>query len=82
MLSLTFSLCGQSFFMLHRVVFYYSIFLMVSIPNFVSKIKGGWIIYLALIPAMFFMLYRNSYNDNNVVSQYYWFWQKIVQQGG
>ena len=77
-LALTFSLCGQSFYMLHRVVFYYSVFLIVSIPNFINKIKGGWIIYLVLIPAMFFMLYRNSSFDNNVISHYHWFWEKVT----
>ncbi len=74
-LSITFSLGGQNFYMLHRIVFYYSVFLITSLPNFIEKIKLKPLIYVVLIISMFYMLYRNSYNDNNIISNFYWFWE-------
>ena len=75
LMALTLSICGQRYFMLHRVVFYLSIFLIISIPNYVNKLSFKTIIYVALIASMFYMLYRNSYNDNNNISHFYWFWE-------
>ena len=74
-IALTLSLVGQKYFMLHRIVYYFSVFLIISIPNFIKKMSFKNTISLAVVIAMFYMLYRNAVVDNNQISNYLFFWQ-------
>jgi len=73
--SIIFSLFGQKNYMFHRLVFYYSVFLIVSIPNLIEKMQFKVLVYFVLVIAMFIMLDRNSYSDNNGISNFVWYWQ-------
>lgn len=79
LLAIVFSLCGQRFGIVHRMVYYYSVFLISSLPKMIEKNRFRGLIHLALIIGMFVMLYRNSYWDNNNVANYSFFWQKASQ---
>ena len=71
-IALTLSLAGNTFYMLHRMVYYYSVFLIVSVPFFVRMSKYRNVLYVLLVIAFFYILYRNSISDNNGVSNYSW----------
>ena len=75
-LAIIFSLCGQNFGIVHRLVYYYSIYLIISLPEMIEKSDFKVLIKIALVAGMFVMLHRNSYWDNNYVSNYEFFWQK------
>ncbi len=75
MVSITFSLCGQRFYMLHRLVYYYSAFLIVSIPEIIESSRFRQFLTPLLIVSMFIMLFRNKSVDNNSISHYLFFWQ-------
>ena len=74
-IALALSLCGQKFSILHRVVYYYSAFLIIGLPTLTRKFKYSKLLGALVVAAMFVMLYRNSYWDNNIISQYLFFWQ-------
>ncbi|PKL22023.1 MAG: hypothetical protein CVV48_04700 [Spirochaetae bacterium HGW-Spirochaetae-4] len=75
LIAITFSLSGQKFGIVHRLVYYYSVFLIISLPEVIAKMKMKKLISAVLVVAMFVMLFRNSYFDNNGISNYYFFWQ-------
>lgn len=81
LIAITLSLCGGTFGIMHRLVYYYSIFLIISLPYVISLYTEKKLIYVLLIAAMFIMLYRNSVSDNNVISQYHFFWEEIPVAG-
>ena len=74
-ISIAFSFCGQKYGIFHRVVYYYSSFLIVILPDLLLRIKSRNIVCVFLIFAMFIMLYRNAVSDNNGISDYSFFWQ-------
>lgn len=73
MFAIVFSLMGQRFGILHRLVYYFSVFLVVALPDFTFRSRLRPIIEILLFLGMFFMLYRNSYFDNNIISDYKFF---------
>lgn len=74
-LALAFSLCGTTYYMFHRVVYYFSVFLVIIIPSITTNLKFKKIINLLVTVAMLIMLMRNGVSDNNGISEYMWFWQ-------
>ncbi len=77
LIAITLSLCGGTFAILHRVVYYYSIFLIVSLPYVISFYRYKNLMVFAIALAMFAMLFRNRISDNNVISEYAFFWEHV-----
>lgn len=75
LLAIVLSLCGQRISAFHRVVYYYSVFLIIAIPELYQNSKFKMEIKMAFCIAMFIMLYRNSFSDNNGISNYMFFWE-------
>ena len=73
--AITFSLVGQKYEIVHRIVYYYSAFIIISLPFLLRHIRIQNIASALLVLAMFVMLYRNSLWDNNYISNYYFFWE-------
>lgn len=75
LIAITFSYCGQNISIFHRLVYYYSVYLIISLPEVIEKSSLKSIIVPLLIVAMFIMLYRSGISDNNGISEYLFFWQ-------
>ncbi len=74
-LALAFSLCGTTYAMFHRVVYYFSVFLVIILPSITKRMASVKIVRLLVIVAMFLMLYRSGVSDNNGISNYLFFWE-------
>ena len=73
-IAILFSLCGREFYMMHRMTYYFSVFLIVSIPFAIKKVELKRVMEFIVVASMFYMLYRNSIVDNNGISNYTFFW--------
>lgn len=74
-LALAFSFCGTTYYMFHRVVYYFSVFLIVIFPVLINRFFTKRIIRVLVVCSMFVLLYKNEISDNNGISNYMWFWQ-------
>lgn len=78
-IALTFSLCGGRFNIMHRLVYYFSVYLIISLPLVISFYDNKRLIYAFVILAMLVMLFRNQISDNNGISNYLFFWQSTIR---
>ncbi len=74
-LAISFSFCGGTFNMMHRLAYYYSAFLIMILPQTVQKSRIRVILEPMLAAAMFVMLARNAVSDNNGIANYTFFWK-------
>ena len=73
-IALAFSLCGTTYYMFHRVVYYFSVYLIIIIPSIIKKLYLNKLVSLFVIIAMMIMLVRSGSYDNNGISNYVWCW--------